>query len=139
MFISKNQRASLLRIASIFVIAFLAASCGGGGSVPTDIVAQYYGAIENGDADTAASFFADGAVAITPSGKVITGIDDIKAVFITYDLQNMDRVEFLTDFTESNGKLLWRQEYHQIDGTIIASECEVTIDNGKIVEWAFHQ
>ena len=137
MFIGKGQRFSFLRIASIFVIVLLVASCGGIESVPTDIVMQYYSAIEAGDANIAASFFADEAVVVTPSGNVITGIDAIKAQFIPYDLQFMDRVEFLTDFTESNGKLLWTQEWHHVEEDSFVNECEVTIENGKIVEWIF--
>jgi len=137
MFTGKSQRVSLLRITSIFAVVFLAASCEGGKSVSTDIVRQYYSAIEHGDANSAASFFADEAVVVTPSGKVINGIDAIKEVFIPYDLQFMDRVEFLSDFSESNGKLLWKQEYHHIDGDIFANDCEVTIVDGKIVEWLF--
>ena len=137
MFISKSQRVSLLRIASIFVIAFFATSCGGAESVPTDIVRQYYSAIENEDSNSAASFFADDAVVVTPSGKVITGINEIKDVFIPYDLQNMDRVEFLTDVTESDGKLSWSQTYHEVNGFTFTSDCEITLENGKIVEWLY--
>jgi len=135
MFNNKSQRVNLLRIASIIVIVFLAASCGGAESVPTDIVMQYYSAIENKDSNSAASFFADAAVVVTPSGKVITGIDEIKEVFIPYDLQNMDHVEFITDFTESNGKLSWSQTYHEVNGFTFTSDCEITLENGKIVEW----
>jgi len=136
--ISKSQKVCLLRAVSIFAIVLLTASCGGAESVPTDIiVSQYYSAIENGDANSAVSFFADGAVVVTPSGNVITGIDAIKAQFIPYDLQFMDRVEFLTDFTENNGKILWSQEWHYVEGDTFTNECEVTIENGKIVEWVF--
>jgi len=137
MFISKSQRVSLLKIVSIFVIVFLAASCGGAESVPTDIVMQYYSAIENKDSNSAASFFADDAVIVTPSGKVITGIDEIKGAFIPYDLQNMDQVEFITDFTESNGKLSWSQTYHEVNGFTFTSDCEITLENGKIFKWTF--
>ena len=137
MFISKSQKFSLLKTVSIFAIVLLIASCGGAESVPTDIVMQYYSAIEDGDANTAASFFADDAVVVTPSGNVITGIDAIKTNFVPYDLQFMDRVEFLTDFTESNGKLLWTQEWHHVEGDTLANDCEVTLENGKIVEWVF--
>ena len=135
MFISKN---SLLRIASLFLIVFLAASCGGGQEVPNNIVGQYYSAIESGDADMAASFFAEDAVITTPSGNVLTGKEAIVANFIPFDLQNMDRVDFLSDFTESNGKLTWTQEYHEVEGNSFSSDCEVTIENGKIVEWVFN-
>ena len=137
MFICKKQSASLLRIASIFAIAFLTVSCGGAGSVPNNIVGQYYSAIENGDANIAASFFADEAVVTTPSGNILTGIDAIKTQFIPYDLQFMDSVEFLTDFTETDGKLLWSQAWHHVEGDTFESECEVTMENGKIVEWVF--
>jgi len=135
MFNDKSQRVSLLRIASIFIIICLAASCGGAQAVPTDIVMQYYSAIENEDSNSAASFFADDALVVTPSGKVITGIDEIKEAFILYDLQNMDRVEFLTDFSESNGRLSWSQTYHEVNGFTFTSDCEITLENGKIVEW----
>ncbi len=137
MFISTSQRFSLLRTAYLFAIVLLIVSCGGTESVPTDIVEQYYSAIEDGDANTAATFFANDAVVLTPSGKVITGVDAIKAEFIPYDLQFMDRVEFLTDFTENNGKLLWSQVWHHVEGDTLTNECEVTIENGKIVEWVF--
>ena len=137
MFIGKDQRVGLLSIVSIFAIAFVVASCGGGGSTPNNVVVQYYSAIEAGDADTAASFFADDVVITTPSGNVLTGIDSITGQFIPYDLQNMDRVEFLTDFTESNGKLSWSQAYHELGGNTFESKCEVTTENGKIVEWIF--
>lgn len=137
MFISRSQRIGLMRTVSIFAIALLFASCGGTESIPTDIVMQYYSAIEEGDADTAASFFADEAVVTTPSGNVITGIDAIETQFIPFDLQFMDSIEFLTDFTESNGKLLWTQEWHHVEGDSFTNECEVTIENGKIVEWIF--
>ena len=139
MFNNKNQRVSLLRIASIFVIVFLAASCGGGGSNSENVVEQYYGAIENGDADAAASLFAEDAVITIPSGYVLTGIDAITGQFIPFDLQFMDRVEFLSDITESNGKISWVQAYHEIDGNSFESRCEITLENGKIVEWVFHQ
>lgn len=137
MFTGKSQRVSLLGIASIFAVVFLAVSCGGGKSVSTDIVRQYYSAIENGDANSAASFFADEAVIVTPSGNVITGLDAIKAQFIPYDLQLMDHVEFLTDFKENNGKLTWSQVWHHVEGDTLSNDCEVTIENGKIVEWVF--
>ena len=137
MFISKRQRVSLLRIASIFFIAFFATSCGGAGSASNNIVEQYYRAIEGRDADTAASFFADGAEITTPSGRFITGIDAITAEFIPYDLQFMDRVEFITDFTETNGKIFWSQEWYHVEGDTLANDCEITIENGKIVEWIF--
>ena len=137
MFSDKDQGFGLLRIVFIFALAFLVASCGGGGSTPNNIVTQYYNAIEAGDADTAASFFADDAVITTPSGNVLTGIDSITGQFIPFDLQYMDRVEFLTDFTESNGKLSWVQAYHELDGNTFESKCEVTIENCRIVEWKF--
>jgi len=137
MFIEKNQRTSPLRIVFVLAVAFLLTSCGGASSASNNIVEQYYSAIEGRDADTAASFFADGAVITTPSGRVITGIDAITAEFIPYDLQFMNRVEFLTDFTESNGKLLWSQEWHHVEGDTLANDCEITIENGKIVEWVF--
>ena len=137
MIISKSQAVSLLRTASIFAIVFLIASCGGAETVPTDIVVQYYNAIEDGDANSAALFFADEAVIVTPSGNVITGIDTIKGKFIPYDLQYMDRVEFLTDFTENNGTLSWSQVWHDYNGDTLENECEVTIEDGKIVEWIF--
>jgi len=137
MFIGKSQKASLLRIVSIFAIVFLTASCGTGGSAPNDIVRQYYRAIENGDGNAAASFFADDAVVVTPSGNVITGIDAIKETFIPYDLQLMDHVEFLTEFTENNGKLTWSQVWHHVEGDTLSNDCEVTVENGKIIEWVF--
>ena len=133
MFIGKN---SLLRIVCLFAIVFLTASCGGGQEGP-NVVEQYYSAIENGDADAAASFFADDAMVTVPSGNVQNGIDAIASTFISIDLESMDRVEFLSDFTESNGKLSWTQEYHFVDGNSFSSECEVTIENDKIVEWVF--
>ena len=103
MFIAKN---SLLRIASLFAIVFLTASCWRWSEDLNNIVGQYYSAIENGDADTAASLFAEqGVVVTTPSGNVLTGRDAVESNFIPYDLQNMDHVEFLSDFTENNGKL----------------------------------
>jgi len=137
MFIHKNN---LLRIAFIFAIVLLTASCGGGGGgqeAPDNIVGQYYSAVENGDADAAASVFAENAMVTTPSGNVITGVDAIKSEFIPYDLQFMDHVAFLSDFTESNGKLSWTQEWHHIEGDTFTSDCEVTIENGRIVEWVF--
>jgi ketosteroid isomerase-like protein len=137
MFMSNSQTVSLLRTVFIFVIAFLTASCGGVETTPTDIVAHYYSAIKEGDANNAASFFADEAVIITPSGNVITGIDAIKGKFIPYDLQYMDHVEFLTDFTANNGTLSWSQVWHDYNGDTLENECEVTVENGKIVEWIF--
>ena len=137
MFIGKYQRASLFRITAVLVFALLIASCGGGGAASGNVVEQYYSAIENGDADAAASFFADGAVVTTPSGNVLNGIDAITAQFIPYDLQFMDRVEFLTDFTESNGSLSWSQTWHHVEGDTFTSDCEVTLENGNIVEWVF--
>ena len=137
MFIGKNQRVRLLSIVSIFAIALLVTSCGGGGSTSNNIVRQYYSAIEAGDADAAASLFADNVVITTPSGNVLTGIDSITGQFIPFDLQYMDHVEFITDFTENNGKLSWSQAYYELDGNSFESDCEVTIENGKIVEWVF--
>ena len=137
MFIAKYQRASLFRITAVLVFALLIASCGGGGAASGNVVEQYYSAIENGDADTAASFFADDVVVTTPSGNVLTGIDAVKERFIPFDLQFMDRVEFLTDFTESDGKLSWSQTYYEVNGNTFTSECEVTLENSRIVEWVF--
>ena len=137
MFIGKNQKASLFRIASVFAVAFFIASCGGGRSMPSNIVGQYYSAIENGDADTAASLFASDAVVTTPSGNVLTGKDAITGQFIPFDLQYMDRVEFLTGITENDGKLSWSQTYYEIEGNTFTSECEMMLENGKIVEWIF--
>ena len=134
MFIGKSQSVILFRIASMFAIIFLAVACGGGQEDP-NLVEQYYSAIENGDADMAASFFAEDAVVTVPSGKVFTGIDAIKSEFIPYDLQYMDRVDFLSDFKESNGKLSWTQDWHGNEGDTFSFKCEVTVENGKIVEW----
>ena len=39
------------------------------------MVTEYYSAIENGDAEAAASLFAEDAIIVTPSGNVLTGID----------------------------------------------------------------
>lgn len=135
MFKNKSQRVGLFRIATIFVIVFLAAACGGAESVPTDVVKQYYSAIENEDSNSAASVFAEDAMVVTPSGKVLTGIDEIKEAFIPYDLQNMDRVEFITGFTESNGRLSWSQTYHEVNGSAFTIDCMITLENGKIAEW----
>jgi hypothetical protein len=137
MFIGKSQRISLVKISFIFVIVVLTASCGGGGATSSNIVEQYYSAIKARDADAAAAFFADDAVVTTPSGNVLTGIDAIESNFIPFDLEFMDRVEFLSDFTESNGKISWTQNWHGNEGATFFSECEVTIENGKIVEWIF--
>ena len=122
----------------LIIAALVLASCGGSGSGADNIVNEYYSAIENGDADAAASLFAEDAVIVTPSGKVLTGIDAIKSSFIPYDLQNMDRVEFLSDFTESGEKITWMQEWHHVEGDVFTSDCEVTTENGKIVEWLFN-
>lgn len=50
----------------------------------------------------------------------------------------MDRVEFLSDFTESGEKITWMQEWHHVEGDTFMSDCEVTTENGKIVEWLFN-
>jgi ketosteroid isomerase-like protein len=134
---SKSQRISLSRSATIFAIAILVAACSGAEPDPADIVRQYYSAIEDGDADAAASLFSEAAVIVTPSGNTVRG-ESIKSEFIPFDLQFMDRVEFQTDFTESNGKVSWTQEWHHIEGGSFMNECEVTIEDGKIVEWLFN-
>jgi ketosteroid isomerase-like protein len=134
---TKSERINLLRCATIFAIAILAAACAGAEPSPTDIVSQYYIAIEDGDADAAASLFSEEAVIVTPGGNTVRG-DSIKSEFILFDLQFMDRVEFLTDFTESNGKVSWTQEYHSIEDNSFVNECEATIEDGKIVEWLFN-
>jgi ketosteroid isomerase-like protein len=120
----------------LLTIAILSASCSGAEPGPTDVVRQYYSAIEDGDADAAASLFSEEAVIVTPSGNTVRG-DLIKSEFIPFDVRFMDRVEFLTDFTESNGKVSWTQEYHSIEGNSFVNECEVIIEDGKIVEWLF--
>jgi len=137
MLIGKVQKVSLLKVTLIFAIALLVTSCGGGGSAQNNVVQQYYSAIEAGNADAAAALFAEDAVITTPSGNVVTGLDAINGQFIPYDLNSMDRVEFLSDFTESNGKITWLQAYHELGGNTFESKCEVTIENGKIVEWVF--
>ena len=137
MFTIKIQKARLLKIIFIFVIALLVTSCGGGGTTSKNVVEQYYAAIENGDADAAAALFADDAVVTTPSGNVLTGIDAITGQFIPYDLNSMDRVEFITDFTETDGRLSWSQQYYEKSGNTFESSCVVTIENGKIVDWFF--
>lgn len=134
----RNQRHRILGSLILIIAAFVLASCGGSGSGEDNIVNEYYSAIENGDADAAASLFAEDAVIVTPSGNVLTGIDAIKSTFIPYDLQNMDRVEFLSDFSESGGKISWTQTWHHVEGDAFMSDCEVTTENGKIVEWLFN-
>lgn len=129
----KDKRIHLFRSAIIFAMAILLASCGGMKSDPGDIVMEYYTAIENGDADAAAALFSETARAVVPSGTTFTG-DEITQ-FISYDLQFMDHVEFQTDFTESNGKITWTQEYHHVDGNSWVQKCEATIEDDKIVEW----
>ncbi len=124
-------------IVIIFVMAVLLASCGGTTSDPGDIVMEYYTAIENGDADAAAAFFSEDAMVVTPSGNTLRSLA-IKSEFIPYDLQNLDHVDFQTDFTESDGKITWTQAYHHVDGSIFTSDCEVTVEDGKIVEWVFN-
>lgn len=134
-----NERiSSLFTFAIIFTITIMSASCSGAKTSSIDIISRYYRAIEAGDADAAASLFSEDALIVTPSGKRVSG-DSIKSEFIPYDLQFMDRVDFQTDFTESNGKITWKQEWHHIDGgTSFINECEVTVQDGKIVEWLFN-
>jgi ketosteroid isomerase-like protein len=134
---SKGQRINLSRSATIFAIAILSASCTGAEPGPADIVRQYYSAIEDGDADAAAALFSEDALIVTPGGNIVRG-DSIKSQFIPFDLQFMDRVEFLTEFTESDGKVSWEQEYHHVEGNWFVNKCEVTIEDGKIVEWSFN-
>lgn len=121
----------------IFAVVFLVASCGGDEPETNNPVRGYYLAIEEDDADTAASFFAENALIVTPSGNVISGVDEISSQFIPYDLQFMDRVEFLTDFTESDEKISWSQAWHHVDGDSFVNDCEITMEDGKIVEWHF--
>ena len=135
MFIRKIQKFSLLRITFVIAVALLVASCGGGGSTSGNVVEQYYAAIERGDADAAAALFAEDVVVTAPSGTVLTGMDAITARFIPYDLNNMDRVEFFTDFTEVDGRITWSQSYYEKNGTIWNVSCVVTVENGKIVDW----
>jgi len=135
---SRNQRRRILGSLFMIIAAFVLASCGGSGSGADNIVNEYYAAIENGDAEAAASLFAEDAVIVTPSGNVLTGIDAIRSSFIPYDLQFMDRVEYLSDFTESGGKISWSQAWHHVEGDTFMSDCEVTTENGKIVEWLFN-
>jgi ketosteroid isomerase-like protein len=97
---------------------------------------EYYEAIENDDPDAAAALFSDTATIVTPSGNTVSG-DAIKSQFIPYDLQFMDRVEFLSEFSQSNGNVTWTQEYHQIEGGSFQSDCVIKVEDGKIVEWLF--
>ena len=117
-------------------ITILLVSCGGTSPDSGAIVGQYYDAIENDDPDAAVALFADSATIMTPSGNTVSG-DSIKSQFIPYDLDFMDRVEILSDFIQSNGKVTWTQEWHHIEGDSFLNNCEVTVEDGKIVEWLF--
>jgi major membrane immunogen (membrane-anchored lipoprotein) len=137
---SAQNHSSAIRISQLFIlwisISMLLVSCGGSAPDPGDLVMQYYNAIENDDSDAAAALFSDAATIVTPSGNTVSG-DAIKSQFIRYDLQFMDRVEFLSEFSQSNGKVTWTQEYHQIEGNSFLTDCEIKVEDGKIVEWLF--
>ena len=136
--ISKKNRGLLLRGVITLAITFMIASCAGGGGESGNVVTQYYDAVSAGDADAAAALFAEDAMVVIPSGNTLTGLDDITSSFIPYDLENMERVDFQSEFTESDGKVLWTQEYVQKDGFSFVSNCEIILENGKIIEWRFN-
>lgn len=62
-----------LRFMVLLAIGVILGGCGGSEPTPEDLVMEYYAAIEAGDADLAASVFADDAVIVIPSGNVLTG------------------------------------------------------------------
>jgi ketosteroid isomerase-like protein len=132
-----KRRTSIFPTVLIFAITLLFTSCTGTETSPIDIVSQYYNAIEAGDADAAAAFFSEDAMIVTPSGNTLQG-ESGKDQFINYDLQFMDHVDFQSEFTENDGKIMWKQEYYHIDGNTFVSDCEVTVQDGKIVEWIFN-
>ena len=135
---SRSQRSLPARFLVILTIALLLAACGGAAPEPGDVINQYYTAIENGDADAAAAVFAENAVIVTPNGNVVDGIDAITSQFIPFDLDFMDHVAYQSEFSESNGKITWTHEWHHVDGGVFVNDCEITLENGKIVEWLFN-
>lgn len=132
-----NKKISFGSMAIIFAITFLLASCANDQSDSTNIISEYYSAIEAGDAEAATALISEDAMIVTPSGNTLSG-ESGRTQFINYDLDFMDRVDFESDFTESGGKIMWSQTYHHIDGSSFGSDCEVTVQDGKIVEWVFN-
>ena len=136
--ISRNRWRFLSRFVITLAIALLIASCASGGSATGDAIRQYYDAINAGDADAAAALFAEDAVVVVPTGNTLTGIEAISSTYILFDLENMEKVDFQSEFTVSSDKVLWTQEYTMKDGSSFVSNCEVTLKNGKIVEWVWN-
>ena len=134
--LKKENRTLLFGLATIVALAVILTSCAGTASEPGEIVRQYYSAIENGDADAAAALFSETAEIVTPNGNMVSG-DEIESQFISFDIQSMDSVVFLSEFSESNGKITWTQRYFFTGGNSFLCECEITIKDGKIDEWLF--
>lgn len=125
---------TLLLFASLLVLTACGASVAEKGET---IIKDYYAAIEAGDAETAASFFAEDVVIVLASGGLLKGINEAKSTFIPYDLDNLDSVSFLSDFSDRDGWILWNQRYDLKTGGTYLYECEIKIEDGKITNWRF--
>jgi hypothetical protein len=123
---------SLLLFASLLVLTSCGASAAEMGET---LYKDYIAAIEAGDGETAASYLAEDVEILLASGNLINGINEARSSFIQYDLDNLDSVTYLTDFTERDGWIVWSERYELKNGGSWEFECKLKFEDGKITKF----